>query len=285
MLADKAALFVDGRYTVQAPEQVDTAVFEVHNIADMAPTAWLEARLKAGDRFAYDPWLHTPESVERFAKVCARAGASLAPIDENPIDAIWTDRPAEPLAQVHMHPARLAGQDVRHKLMSVQGALDRDGLLVSDPHNVAWLFNIRGGDVGHTPLPLSFAFVPKEGRPTLFLDARKLSNAMRARLSGMTEIEEPARLVAFVQELGTAKRRIAFDAATSPALLPQTLRESGGDAAVASDPIALMKARKNATEIAGARIAHIRDGVAVVRFLAWLDREAPDGPADRDFRG
>lgn len=277
VLADTAALFVDGRYTVQAPAQVDTSVFEIHNIADVAPSAWLEKRLKAGDRFAYDPWLHTPEAVEKFSKVCVRAGASFTPVAENPIDAIWPDRPPEPLAPIHAHPARLAGEDVKHKLGRVQGALDRDGLLVSDAHNVAWLFNIRGGDVGCTPLPLSFAFVPKEGRPTLFVDARKLSNAMRTRLSGFAEIEEPARLLRFVGELGAARRRIGFDAATAPAALAQTLREAGGEPSIANDPIALMKACKNPTELAGTRAAHIRDGAAVVRFLAWLDQEGPTG--------
>ena len=277
VLADKAALFVDGRYTVQAPAQTDTDVFEIHNIADLAPTAWLEKSLKSGDRIAYDSWLHTPDAVERFASVCARAGASLVAVEENPIDAIWRDRPGEPLAQVRAHPAKLAGEDVKRKLARVQGALDREGLLVSDAHNVAWLFNLRGGDVGHTPLPLSFAIVPKEGRPTLFVDGRKLSNVMRTRLSGVAEIEEPSRLERFLGELGAAKRRVAFDSATAPARLTQTLREAGGEPSVASDPISLMKACKNPTELAGTRAAHIRDGVAVVRFLAWLDREGPTG--------
>ena len=188
VLGDKAALFVDGRYTLQAPAQVDGAVFAVKHVVNEPPSAWIEANLGAGGRLGYDPWLHTPESVERLAKACRAAGGELVAVETNPIDAIWTDRPGPPLAPIRAHPERLAGERAAAKLKRVGEALKgADGLLVSDAHSVAWLFNIRGGDVAHTPLPLAFAYAPRDGRPTLFVDARKLTEAIGARLGRFAE--------------------------------------------------------------------------------------------------
>jgi Xaa-Pro aminopeptidase len=278
LLQDKAALFVDGRYTVQAPAQVDGSVFAVRNVAEDSPTAWIEANLEAGGRLGYDPWLHTPDMVERLSKACGAAGGELVAVESNPIDAIWPDRPGPPLGAVSLRRPRLAGETATSKLARVRAALGTsEGLVVSDAHNVAWLFNIRGADVAHTPLPLSFAFVPREGRPTLFLDARKLSNAIRERLSEFADIEEPDRLVDFVADRGAKGLRVGFDAATAPAKLTQTLEAAGGAASVGADPITLMKAAKNKAELAGARAAHLRDGAAITNFLAWFDREAPTG--------
>ena len=278
VLGDKAALFVDGRYTLQAPAQVDGSVFAVKHVVNAPPSAWIEANLGADGKLGYDPWLHTPEAVERLAKACRAAGGELAAVETNPIDAIWTDRPGSPLAPIHAHPERLAGERAAAKLKRVGEALKgADGLLVSDAHAVAWLFNIRGGDVAHTPLPLAFAYAPREGRPTLFVDARKLTDAIGARLARFADIAPPEELVPFVAARGAAGARIVFDAATAPARLTQTLEAAGGKAIVKADPIARMKAVKNAVELAGTRAAHIRDGAALSRFLAWFDSEAPGG--------
>jgi len=278
VLRDAAAIFVDGRYAVQAPAQVDPAVFTVRPIVDEPPSAWIEANLKRGQRLGYDPWLHTPEMVERLAKACRNAGGELVALDSNPIDAIWSDRPAAPLGAVSAHPARLAGESAAAKIARVRAALGASaGLLVSDAHNVAWLFNIRGADVAHTPLALSFAYLPREGRPTLFVDGRKLSSAVRARLGELADIDEPDWLVGFVAGLGATGLRVAFDASSAPARLTQALEAAGGAAALGPDPIALMKAAKNKAELAGARAAHIRDGAAMARFLCWFDREAAKG--------
>jgi Xaa-Pro aminopeptidase len=277
ILADKAALFVDGRYTTQAPIEVDASVYAIVPIAETTPADWIEAHLKAGGRLGYDPWLHTPEAVDRFAAACAKVGAELIPLAANPIDLIWNDRPEETLGAVKAHPQRLSGDTPEHKIKRVQAGMKADGLLVSDAHNVAWLFNIRGADVAHTPLPMSFAYVPKSGAPTLFVDARKLSNAMRARLSDLATVEEPARLLAFVRELRGKAGRVSFDGATAPALLTQAAKDASVTPVVAPDPITLMKSRKNKVELAGARAANLRDGAAMTRFLAWFDREAPKG--------
>ena len=278
VLADMAALFVDGRYTLQAPAQVDGSVLTVKHVVQEPPSAWIEANLGAGAALGYDPWLHTPESVERLAKACRAAGGELVAVETNPIDVIWPDRPGPPLAPIHAHPERLAGERASAKLKRVGEALKgADGLLVSDAHSVAWLFNIRGGDVAHTPLPLAFAYAPREGRPTLFVDALKLTGAIGVRLGRVAEIAPPEALVPFVAARGAAGARIVFDAATAPARLTQALEAAGGKAIVKADPIARMKAVKNAVELAGTRAAHIRDGAALSRFLAWFDAEAPGG--------
>jgi Xaa-Pro aminopeptidase len=280
VLADRAVLFVDGRYTLQAREQVDAAVFVIEHLIDRPPDAWLEANLAAGSRLGYDPWLHTVEVAEKLAKACAAAGATLVPADINPIDAIWSDRPAPPLGPVVLHDLRFAGEEAAAKLARIGAEVAKaraDALVVSDPHAVAWTFNIRGADVAHTPLPLSFALVPKEGRPTLYVDGRKLANAVRHRLEELADVREPAALVPDLAALGAAGKTVRLDQATAADALARTVTDAGGKVSRGSDPIALMKAVKNAVEIEGARAAHRRDGAAVARFLAWFDREAPHG--------
>jgi Xaa-Pro aminopeptidase len=280
VLADRAVLFVDGRYTLQAREQVDAAIFSVEHLIDRPPDAWLEANLAAGARLGYDPWLHTVEAAEKLAKACAAAGATLVPADINPIDAIWSDRPAPPLGPVALHDLRFAGEEAAAKLARIGAEVAKaraEALVVSDPHAVAWAFNIRGADVAHTPLPLSFALVPKDGRPTLYVDGRKLANAVRHRLEELADVREPAALVPDLAALGAAGKTVRLDQATAADALARTVTDAGGKVSRGSDPIALMKAVKNAVEIEGARAAHRRDGAAVARFLAWFDREAPGG--------
>jgi Xaa-Pro aminopeptidase len=278
VLRDRAALFVDGRYTEQVRSQVDPALFEARHLMEDPPADWVERSLKPGERLGYDPRLHTPESVARYAAACARAQAELVAVAENPIDAIWKDRPGPPLGAVTQHKPRFAGESSTAKIAAVRSALaSADGLLVSDPHNLAWLFNIRGADAPHTPLPLGFAYVRAEGRPVVFLDSRKLSDAVRDGLAELAEQLEPDSLEPFMQRLGREGARVLFDAATVPAFLAQALEKAGGTAEVGKDPISLMKAVKNKTELAGATAAQLRDGAAMARFLAWFDSEAPRG--------
>lgn len=277
VLRDKAALFVDGRYTEQAKGQTDRSVFELHHVVDDPPADWISQNLRPGEKLGYDPWLHTPDAVTRFSAACAKAGAELVALPTNPIDSVWRDRPEPPLEPVMLQRARYAGESAADKIARVREALKGRGLLVSDPHNLAWLFNIRGGDVAHTPLPLGYAYVQKDGRPVIFLDARKLTNSVRDALAEQAELMEPDELVAFVERLGADGSRVAFDSATSPALLTQTFERAGGKAEVVTDPITLMKAAKNKAELAGAHSAHERDGAALARFLAWFDAESPQG--------
>ena len=280
VLMERAVLFVDGRYTLQAREQVDTSLFAIEHLVETPPDRWIEKNLTSGDRLGYDPWLHTVETAERLARACAAAGATLVAIEPNPIDAVWTERPEPPLGAVVLHDLRFAGEDAVKKLARIRAEvanLRADALVVSDPHAVAWAFNIRGADVAHTPLPLAFAIIPQAGRPALYVDGRKLSNDVRDRLEGLADMREPADFVPALTALGRDKRTVLLDQATAADALARLITSHGGKVTRAACPIALMKAVKNEVEIAGARAAHIRDGAAVARFLAWFDREAARG--------
>ena len=280
---DRVALFVDGRYTLQVRDQVDLSLITPVPLAATSPEKWLEQNLSAGQKLGYDPWLHTPGQIARFEAAAKAAGAELLAVEPNPIDAIWSDKPAPPQGRVNRHPLRLAGEPASQKLARIAKALGKaDALLVSDPHAVAWAFNIRGKDVAHTPLPLCFALIPKETPPSenlprLYIEPAKLDDETHAYLSGLATLAEPQSLEADLVALGHDKARILFDAATVPVKLTKALQEAGGTADIAQDPIALMKARKNQAELEGARRAQLRDAIAIVRFLHWFDNEAPKG--------
>ncbi|HET9245173.1 MAG TPA: aminopeptidase P family N-terminal domain-containing protein, partial [Xanthobacteraceae bacterium] len=280
VLMQRALLFVDGRYTLQAREQVDTSLFAIEHLVDTPPDRWIEENLAIGDRLGYDPWLHTVEGAERLGKACAAAGATLVAVEPDLIDAIWADRPAPPLGAVTVHDVRFAGEAAEDKLARIRAEVAKlraDALVVSDPHAVAWTFNIRGADVAHTPLPLAFAIVPQAGRPSLYVDGRKLSNDVRNRLEVLADVREPSDFVGALGALGRQKQTVRLDQATAADALARLITSHGGKVTRAPCPIALMKAVKNEIEIAGARAAHLRDGAAVTRFLAWFDREAPRG--------
>jgi Xaa-Pro aminopeptidase len=280
VLGDRAVLFVDGRYTLQAAQQIDTGAWTVASLVEPPPETWLAEQLKAGNRLGFDPWLHTSAAVERLQAACAKAGAELVPVDGNPVDVVWQERPAPPLGQVSVHDPKFAGEAEADKLARIRDEvvkLRAEALVMSDPHNVAWTFNIRGADVAHTPLPISYALVPKDGRPTIFIDARKLSNSTRDHLERNADVVEPEQLSAHLTRLAQGKAAIAIDAATGADALSRMISEAGGKPVRGSDPVALLKAVKNATEIAGTQRAHERDGAALARFLFWLDREAPGG--------
>ena len=280
VLPHEAAVFVDGRYTLQAAKQVDATAWTVESLIDPPPESWVAARMKAGDRLGFDPWLHTFAAAERLAAACAKAGAELVAVDSNPIDAIWPDRPQPPLAPVAIHGIEHAGVTEAEKLTQIRGEIARlgaDALVLSDSHAVAWTFNIRGADVAHTPLPLSYALVPKDGRPTIFIDHRKLSNLTRDHLEQSADVREPDAMAPTLMALAKGGGSIALDNATAADALSRLIAGAGGKPLRGSDPVALLKAVKNATEIKGTKTAHVRDAVALARFLAWIDREAPSG--------
>jgi Xaa-Pro aminopeptidase len=280
VLPERAVLFVDGRYTLQAGQQLDPAVFSIVHIAETTPERWLESNLLAGAKLGYDPWLHTVDGAERLSRACINAGSTLAPVEPDPIDAIWSDRPAPPFGQVSLHDLRFAGEYAASKIGRIRVELARlraDALVVSDPHALAWTFNIRGADIAHTPLLLAFAIIPLQGRPTIYVDGGKLSNVVRHKIEELAQVREPADFIRNLADLGRNHSTVRLDQATGADVLARIVSGAGGKIARGPDPIALMKAVKNPVEIEGAREAHIRDGAAVTRFLAWLDREAPEG--------
>jgi Xaa-Pro aminopeptidase len=286
VLADRAALFVDGRYTLQAREQVDAEVFEIVHVTETPPDRWIEKTLGEGRKLGYDPWLHTIEGAERLAKACAAAGATLVPTEPDPLDVVWTTRPPAPLGAVVLHGEAFSGEPATAKLDRIRAKLAElkvDALVVSDPHAACWTFNIRGSDVAHTPLALAVAIVPRDGKPSLYVDGRKLANSVRDALAEIAVLREPEAFAGDLAALGAARRTVQLDASSAADAIGRLIGKNGGKndqrgkIRRGADPIALMKAVKNATEIAGARAAHRRDGAALVRFLAWLDREAPTG--------
>ncbi len=278
VLADKAAVFADGRYTVQAAAQVDDKVFTIEHLVEKPPDQWLEQNLKSGAKLGYDPWLHTADGAEKLKKVCATVGATLVPVDGNPIDALWSDRPAPPSGPVTLRDIKLASESAIDKLNRIRVEIDKaraDVLVVSDPQNVAWTFNIRGSDVAHTPLVLAFALIPRDGRPALYVDGAKLDNAVRHALEEFCDVRAPDDLTRDLAAM--ADKTVRLDSDSAADALTRLIADNNGKPVRGADPITLMKSVKNPAEIAGMKAAHKRDGVAMVRFLHWLDGAAASG--------
>lgn len=279
VLADQAAIFVDGRYTVQVRQQVDASAFEPVAIMDKTPSAWLGEHAGDKARIGYDPWLLTRSQVNSF-KRALDGKSELVPVEDNPVDQAWADRPAPPVTPVILQPDELAGLGRGEKLERLAESLEKakaDAAVLTDPASVAWAFNIRGNDVPHTPLPLSFAILHRDGRPSLFIEGQKLSNAVRNNLQGDIDVEEKDRFESALAELGKAGKSVLVDPAISAEAVARTVEAAGGKIVDGSDPVALPRARKSAAELAGSRKAHIRDGAAILRFLVWFDGEAASG--------
>jgi len=279
VLADKAALFTDGRYTLQAKDQIDSKLFAIEHMVEKPAAKWLSENLPTGAALGYDPWRTTADGVDRLEKAAKEAGSRLVAAKENPLDKIWTDRPSPPLTPVVLHGLKFSGEEAAKKIARIRDVLGKEKIgvaVLSDPASVAWTFNIRGNDVAHTPLPLSWAILPREGEPQLFIDARKLSNEVRDALAKLADVREPRELEVELHEAARGKS-VRLDSATAPAKLAEIVEQAGGSISKGADPVTNLKAIKNETEIAGMRAAHERDGVALTRYLAWLDREASSG--------
>ena len=285
VMAKRAALFVDGRYTLQARTQVDAHAFEIRHLIDDPAHEWLAGAIRRGERIGFDPWLHTQDAAARFEAALARAGGKLVAVERNPIDAIWSNQPPPPLAPVVAHDIAFAGKRAGEKRLEVAKILAKDrftAAVVSAPESIAWLLNIRGGDVPHTPLALSFAIVHVDSGGDdalidLFIDARKLVSDLRGHLGNRVRIMPPEALGPALDALGRRRQKVLIDASSGASWIVRKLTRRGGEVVRGSDPCALPKACKNARELANARAAHVRDGAAVTRFLAWLAREAPHG--------
>ncbi|MEW5964488.1 MAG: aminopeptidase P family protein [Pseudomonadota bacterium] len=276
------ALLVDGRYTVQARRQVDTRLFELPALGRPRLGEWLAEKVGKGAVVGFDPWLHTAAEVSRLEAQLAPKGVKLRPTPRNLVDRAWgTERPEPPRAPIIVQPLKRAGRSPADKIADVQRQLADSGqtaLILTLPDSICWLLNIRGSDVAHNPVVLAFAIVPANGRPELFVAPEKVTDEARAHLAGLVRLSPPEALLDRVRALRKAGARVRIDHDSAAwalvgALGPK-LAEKG------ADPCVRLKAAKNAAELAGARAAHERDGVAVVRFLAWLDRGAPKGKVD-----
>jgi Xaa-Pro aminopeptidase len=271
VLADRAVLFTDGRYTVQAAQQTDPALWQRAHITETPPHAWL-ARHAPGARIGYDPWLHTEASLARYT------GVTLVPLEANPLDSVWADRPAPPAAPAIAHPAAFAGRSAEEKRAEAAAALaaaKEDAAVLADPHAAAWLLNLRGGDLAHTPLCLAMAILHADGRVALFAEPAKFGPEVRAHLGNAVTIAPRAALPAALDAL--AGRTVRADPDRTPAAILARLRAAGATVTAGEDPTVLPRACKNPVERDGARAAHRRDAAAMVRFLAWFARDAPKG--------
>ena len=277
VLPEVAAIFVDGRYTLQAEAEVDARLFERRHVTGAPPTAWIAESLKPGQNLGYDPRLMTLGEVERYGLAAQKAGGRLVALDDNPVDAVWKDRPPPPRAPVVAHELRFAGEAAGSKRRRVAASLatiEADAAVLTAPDSIAWLLNIRGGDVPHTPLPLSFAILYADASVDLFVEREKLSPGLDRHLGAAVRVAPPASFGAALERLAASGKRIAADPASAAAWVFDRL---GAAARRATDPCQLPKACKNAVELEGARAAHRRDGAALTRFLAWLARSAPSG--------
>ncbi len=267
VLPDRAAVFSDGRYTLQLTQETDGAVWERVHLIDTPPHTWL-APYADGLRIGYDPWLMSEASVAKYAD----AGIVLVP-SSNLIDTLWLDRPPRPGAPAFAHPLADAGLSSAEKRKAIAEVLNKarqDAAILSDTASVAWLFNLRGADLPFTPVALGFAIVEASGQATLFMDADKLGG-LQEWLGPDVVCRERAALPGALDAY--AGRVVRVDASGTPAWFGQTLRDAGATVQDGADPCALPRACKNPVEQDGARAAHRRDGAALCRALHWLATE------------
>ncbi|KRB49546.1 aminopeptidase P family protein [Phenylobacterium sp. Root700] len=282
ILADKAAVFVDGRYTLQVRDQVDADVFEIRDLVEGGVSAYLETATTRGQTIGYDPRLHAPDALERLKAAAAKAGATLKPVNSNPLDEAWGEaRPPQPTAPVVPHPLEFSGEDSgakRARVGEVLSARNADATVLTAPSSIAWLFNVRGGDVIRSPLPLGQAILNRDGTARLFLDPVKVSPELRAWLGNEVQLETPDELPGALTAL--KGKRVLVDPSQSSAWYFAALHRAGAEVVRGDDPCALPRACKNDVEIDGTREAHARDGVAVTRFLHWLATDAQGRTVD-----
>ncbi len=285
VLAERAALFVDGRYTLQAAAQVDGSLYEHRHIAEGPTDAWLREHLAAGAALGYDPRLHGTRERDRMAAPCRAVRARLVPCEDNPIDALWADQPPAPLGPIAPHPARFAGAEAGEKREIVAARLAERGAaaaVLSAPDSIAWLLNVRGADVANSPLPHSFAIVHRDGDVNWFVDRRKLLPEVPAHLGNAVHVQAPETMANVLDGLADAGKAVLIDEAATPVWMVDRLTEGGAEVIRGADPCALPKACKNAVELDGTRAAHRRDGVALARFLAWLAAAPPGSITELD---
>jgi Xaa-Pro aminopeptidase len=278
VLADHAAIFTDGRYTLQVRAQVDGELFEYRDLVDGGPAAYLRERAPSGGKIGYDPKLHSPDSLDRLRKAVEATGATLTPVAPNPIDAIWDNRPPIPMARIEPHPETYAGESSaakRHRLGEALANDKADAVVLTSPASLAWLFNIRGGDVARTPLPLGEAILRADGTADVFLADEKVSPELRRWLGNEVAIKPSEELPRSLSAL--KDQRVQLDPATASAWYFAQLADAGAEIVRGQDPVMLPRACKNAAEIEGARKAHKRDGAAVSRFLHWVATEGQSG--------
>ncbi|MDV7338177.1 aminopeptidase P family protein [Terasakiella sp. A23] len=276
VLQEKAAVFVDGRYTLQIEQEVDNDLFDYRHISESPATDWVANYLKEGMALSYDPWLHTGAGLHRLKLACEKLGAKLKPAPHNFIDAIWADRPEPPLEPVRVHPLDCSGQAHGEKLADMGKTLSeagQDAMVLTLPDSIAWTFNIRGGDIPCTPVALGFAIIYADATADLFMDGRKISDEVKTHLGADVRIHEPGDIGAVLDGLGADEKTVRIDGTYSPEWVHSRLKAAGAKVVMGDDLSLLPKACKNDVEVDGMREAHRRDGAVMVKFLHWLSKQ------------
>ncbi|MBA2918517.1 M24 family metallopeptidase [Sphingomonas sp. MAH-20] len=281
VLPEEAAIFVDGRYTLQVREQVDPKHWAYVSVPETSVSDWLGEHAADGARIGYDPWLHTRAWVEAATKALKEKGAELVAVDTNPVDAVWPDRPEPSRARLVVQPDEYTGKNSAEKRAEIGewlAAKKADAVVLSALDSIAWTFNVRGKDVERTPVALAYALVNKDGTADLFVQPEKIGEDVAKHLGNAVRLHDRAE---FPKALaGFAGKRVAVDPERAVAAIFERLEKGGAETLQLRDPAVLAKAIKNAAEIAGHQAAQARDGAAIVRFLHWLSVEAPKGGLD-----
>lgn len=281
VMTESAAIFTDGRYTIQVRQQVDGDLFAYENLENGGVAKWLKDTIKPKQKIGFDPKLHSPAALSRLISAIENAGGTAIAVSPNPIDIAWTDRPAAPVTPITIQPEALAGKSHAQKRAEIGKAIDEnqaDCALITAPASIAWLLNIRGSDVQCTPLPLSTAIIQKNGHVDFFVNAKKLSSEISQHLGNEISIHNEADLEGTLKKL--SGKTIIMDPDTASAWHFGTAESGGATVKKAMDPVALPKACKNAAELEGSANAHRRDAIPLIKFLHWLDTEAQSGEYD-----
>jgi len=278
LFEDHIHLFVDGRYTIQAAQQVDSNVVTIHHYRDPTPAEWLANQVKPGMSIGYDPRLHNITNIKTLKNIMKDKKAKCTAIEDNPIDHLWSDRPAPPFTPVHHHDLTYTGSSSDDKIEAIAEELTRSGadaIVLNEMDGIAWAFNIRGGDTTYTPLMQGYAIISADAKAQLFANPDKFSESAKASLGNRTTLHDISEFPDSLDELGKKKQHISLDKSSSTDWTFERLKKAGAEIIFSTDPTKLQRARKNETEIGGAHAAHNRDAIAVIRFLKWLDETVP----------
>jgi Xaa-Pro aminopeptidase len=281
VLPEEAAMFTDGRYTIQVRQQVSASEWKYESVPETSVAEWLKEHAPNGARIGYDPWLHTASWVKQATAQLAAKGAELVAVQRNPIDKVWADRPEPSKARLIVQPEELAGQssaDKRHDMADWLAKEGADAAVLAALDSIAWTFNVRGADVSHTPVALAYAVVNADGTADLFVEGEKVGDDVRAHLGNGVRLHERDQFETYLRSLNG--KLVAVDPERSVAAISQALEEGGARILARRDPAVLPKAIKNPVEVAGHEAAQARDGAAVSRFLKWIEEEAPKGGVD-----
>ena len=281
VLPEEAAIFVDGRYTLQVRQQVSADQWSYQSVPETSTTQWLEEHAPEGARIGYDPWLHTRDWVKKAKEALASRGAELVPVDKNPIDEIWKDRPEASKAHLVVQPDEYAGKSAAEKRTEIGDWLAKhhaDAAVLSALDSIAWAFNIRGADVTHTPVALAYALVHADGTADLFVASEKIGPEVRQHLGNGVRLHERYAFEGALSEL--KGKTVVVDPERAVAAIFEALDKAGAKILPLRDPTILPKALKNPPEIAGQKAAQERDGAVISKFLHWIDEQAPKGEVD-----